>query len=238
MRAADFRAAARQSLTGKWFLAVAVGLVAYLLGGGADSLISFNADISQGTASMQVANVSIPIEAVIFGVGWLSSAVVIAIAMAVIMAILGSVVEVGYADFNLALVEQRDARIEMLFGHFSNFKTAFCTRFLKWLYVLLWSLLFVIPGIVASYSYAMTAYILAEQPELTASEAIARSKELMRGNRWRLFCLQFSFIGWDILCAFTMGIGNLFLSPYRAAAEAAFYRDLTSGGSYYEVIEL
>lgn len=236
MRASDFRAAARQALAGKWIVAVIAGLVAYLLGGGADSLVSFNANVSQGTASMEIANFVIPLDSIFF-VGWLSSAVVIAMAMAVIMAILGSVVEVGYADFNLALVEQRDARIEMLFGHFSNFKTAFCTRFLKWLYILLWSLLFVIPGVIASYSYAMTAYILAEDPELSASEAIARSKELMRGNRWRLFCLQFSFIGWDILCSLTMGIGNLFLSPYRAAAEAAFYRDLTSGGTYYEVIE-
>ena len=237
MRAADFRAAARQSLAGKWIVAVIAGLVAYLLGGGADSLVSFNANVSQGTASMEVANFIIPLDTIFF-VGWLSSAVVIAIAMAVIMAILGSVVEVGYADFNLALVEQRDARIEMLFGHFSNFKTAFCTRFLKWLYITLWSLLFIIPGIMATYSYAMTSYILAEDPELTASQAIARSKQLMAGNRWRLFCLQFSFIGWDILCSFTMGIGNLFLSPYRAAAEAAFYRDLTSGGTYYEVIEM
>ena len=237
MRAADFRAAARQSLAGRWILAVVAGLVAYLLGGGADSLFSFNIDMTKGTAAIEVANVAINLENVFF-VGWLSSAVLVAVALAVIMAILGSVVEVGYADFNLALVEQRDARIEMIFGHFSNFKTAFFTRFLKWLYILLWSLLLVIPGVIASYSYAMTGYILAEHPELTASEAIARSKEMMRGNRWRLFCLQFSFIGWDILCAITMGIGNLFLSPYRAAAEAAFYRDLTSGGTYYEVIDI
>ena len=81
----------------------------------------------------------------------------------------------------------------------------------------------------ASYSYAMTGYILAEHPELTASEAIAQSKAMMAGNRWRLFCLQFSFIGWDILCALTLGIGNLALRPYRHAAEAAFYRELCGG---------
>lgn len=90
-------------------------------------------------------------------------------------------------------------------------------------------LLLIIPGIMASYSYAMTGYILAEHPELTASEAIAQSKDMMAGNRWRLFCLQFSFIGWDILCALTLGIGNLALRPYRHAAEAAFYRELCGG---------
>ena len=59
-----------------------------------------------------------------------------------------------------------------------------------------------------------------------ANDAITRSKELMKGNKWRLFCLDFSFIGWDILSAFTLGIGDLWLTPYRSAAAAAFYREL------------
>ena len=95
------------------------------------------------------------------------------------------------------------------------------------MYTFLWSLLFIIPGIIATYSYAMTGYILAEHPELTASEAIERSKEMMSGNRFRLFCLQLSFIGWAILCAFTFGIGYLWLGPYREAATAAFYREIS-----------
>ena len=96
--------------------------------------------------------------------------------------------------------------------------------------MLLWSLLLIIPGIIAGYSYAMTGYILAENPELTASEAIARSKEMMAGNRFRLFCLHFSFIGWEILCTLTLGIGNLWLRPYKQAAEAAFYREISGTG--------
>lgn len=107
-----------------------------------------------------------------------------------------------------------------------EFKTAFFARFLTGLYILLWSLLLIIPGIMAAYSYALTPYILVENPDMTASEAIARSKELMAGNRWRLFCLQISFIGWHILAALTLGIGNLWLTPYTHAADAAFYRDL------------
>ena len=85
----------------------------------------------------------------------------------------------------------------------------------------------VIAGLIASYSYAMIGYILAEHPELTASEAIARSKEMMSGNSFRLFCLHLNFIGWAILCAFTFGIGNLWLTPYRQAAASAFYREVS-----------
>ena len=99
---------------------------------------------------------------------------------------------------------------------------------MQWLYVFAWSLLFIIPGIIAGYSYAMTRYILAERPELTAQEALEHSRTMMAGNRWRLFCLQLSFIGWDILAALTLGIGNLWLNPYKQAATAAFYRDVCS----------
>ena len=64
---------------------------------------------------------------------------------------------------------------------------------------------------------------------MTASQAIQRSKELMRGNRWRLFCLQFSFIGWMLLSSLTFGLGNLALRPYQEAAYAAFYREVSLG---------
>ena len=86
----------------------------------------------------------------------------------------------------------------------------------------------IITGIIAGYSYAMTSYILAENPELTASEAIERSKQMMSGNRWRLFCVQISFIGWEILSALlTFGIGGLWITPYKQAATAAFYREIS-----------
>ena len=83
----------------------------------------------------------------------------------------------------------------------------------------------------------MTKYILAEQPELTAQEALARSKELMYGNRWRLFCLQVSFVGWALASALTMGIGVLWLVPYMETATAAFYREITGTWSSEPVKE-
>ena len=163
-----------------------------------------------------------------FIVGSATFIILAAVVMAVVYFILGSVVGVGYSRFNLDLVDrQKEPEIGILFGYFKFWKTTAAASFLQGLYVFLWSLLFIIPGIVAGYSYAMTDYILAEHPELTAGEAIEQSKAMMYGNRFRLFCLQFSFVGWDLLCALTLGIGSLWLRPYKQAAEAAFYRDIS-----------
>lgn len=234
--AADFRYIAREALRGKWLIAVVVGLVASLLGGaGADGPeLKLNIDASGAHASFEYAGQTIfstggglNSEIGAFLVGSAIYITIAAIAMAVIYFALGSIIETGYARFNLKLVDRQEASFETLFDYFTYWKTMVVARLLRWVYVLLWSLLFVIPGIIASYSYAMTSFLLAERPELDASEAITLSKEMMRGNRWRLFCLHVSFIGWDILCTLTLGIGYLWLRPYKQTAEAAFYREIS-----------
>ena len=233
---ADFRSIARDALRGKWGIAVVVGLIAVLLGGAGsdDPGVKLNIDLSGANVSFEYAGQTIistggglnpEMEALI--VGSTIYIALAAIAMAVVYFLLGSIVEIGYSRFNLELVDRHDPSFDALFAYFSSWKTAAATRFLKSLYTLLWSLLLIIPGILAAYSYAMTGYILAEHPELTAGEAIDCSKQMMYGNRWRLFCLQFSFIGWDILCSFTFGIGRLWLNPYKQAATAAFYREIS-----------
>ena len=80
----------------------------------------------------------------------------------------------------------------------------------------------------------MTPFIMAEHPELTASEAIAASKKMMKDNKWALFCLDFSFIGWGILCALSLNIGHIWLNPYRNAAYAAFYRRVSVSDPFNE----
>ena len=240
--AADFRSIARDALRGKWAISVVVGLIAVLLGGTGSNgpEVKLNIDLSSGAnVSFEYAGQTIistggglnpEVQALI--VGSTIYIALAAIAMAVIYFLLGSIVEVGYSRFNLELVDRHDPSFDSLFAYFSYWRTTAATRFLQSLYTLLWSLLFIIPGIIAAYSYAMTGYILAEHPELTASEAIERSKQMMSGNRWRLFCLKFSFIGWSILCSFTLGIGNLWLNPYKQAAIAAFYREISGTEQY------
>ena len=240
--AEDFRRIARNALTNKWLIAVLVGLVAALLGGLASEgpQVKINIDASNADVSFSFAGQNIfstggglnsDIAALIAGAFFFF--IIIALVMGVIYFILGSFVGVGYAKFNLNLVDKKETAFETLFTYFSYWKTTAVMRLLRGLYVFLWSLLFIIPGIVAGFSYAMTDYIMAENPELTASEAIEQSKTMMMGNRWRLFCLQFSFIGWDILATLAFGIGHLWLTPYKQAAYAAFYREV-SGIEYHE----
>lgn len=246
MIASDFRRTARESLSGCWLIAVLTGLVATLLTGGfsgGDSGFKINYNFGAGTnisvgnwnwefrsfedAIQNLPNLLFSSHLLTLLMSLVSTFFVAGILWGIVNLILGGVIDMGYARFNLDLVDQADARIETLFAYIKQFKTGFIMRLLTRLYTFLWSLLFIIPGIIARYRYAMAPYILAENPELTAKEAIAASKELMRGNKFRLFCLHFSFIGWSILASLTLGIGNLWLNPYQAAADAAFYREIT-----------
>ena len=117
--------------------------------------------------------------------------------------------------------------LENLFDGFrgGRYTRVFCALFLVNLFTFLWTLLLIIPGIMKAFSYALTPYIIMDEPKLTARQAITRSCEIMQGRRWKLFCLYLSFIGWGILSILTFGIGFLWLAPYMNASIAAFYED-------------
>ena len=235
----DYKEIARDVLQRKWTPALLVGLVASILGGVSEegSGISFNYNEASSTVNLEIAGQNIYSASgsldsglAAFLAGSALYITVFLIVFAVITFVLGSIVEIGYAKVNLNLLQRQEPSFDTLFSYMPFWQTAIASRFLRTLYTLLWTLLFIIPGIVASYSYSMTSYILAENPNLTASEAIAQSKQMMEGHRMDFFILELSFIGWRILSALTLGIGNLWLRPYRQAAYAAFYKDLTGAG--------
>ena len=234
-RAADFRAEARAALKGHWRLAVGLGFLAMVLGG----VVGIGApDVKFGLVDgnfqiyLDVLGQSLnPVEMMrSIGVGsafavWHYFSVV-AVLVAIARIIIGSFVEVGYARFNMDLVDGEEGRLETLFRYVKQWGTMLAAVLLQAVYIIGWTLLFIIPGLIAAYRYQLTGYILAENPEMGANDAITRSKELMKGNKWRLFCLDFSFIGWDILSAFTLGFEDLWQTPNRIEAAAAFYREL------------
>ena len=102
-------------------------------------------------------------------------------------------------------------------------------KFLADLKVFLWTLLLFIPGIIMAFAYAMTPYILEDNPELSAWDASTRSREMMKGHKFDLFYLYLSFLGWAILAILTCGIGFIWLIPYMQLAEVSFYNDIKGG---------
>lgn len=218
-----FRARARAVLQNNWGLSIGAAAVAALLGGllvGVSFLPDFESEIAQ-----YVGFSPDPESSMRFTVRFGS-------ALGLAALIIGGVIQLGYARFLLSQHDGKPYEFNDLFSQFHRFGAGFAQSFLRSLYITLWTLLFIIPGIVAGYSYAMTPFLMAENPELTASQAISASKEMMNGHKGELFALDLSFFGWLLLCVLTLNIGNLWLNPYRNAAYAAFYRELKAQTQY------
>ncbi|MCX5712775.1 MAG: DUF975 family protein [Candidatus Omnitrophica bacterium] len=134
--------------------------------------------------------------------------------------------QVGMVIFSLALSRKQNPQISQIFDGFKKFGVALGVYLLQAIFIFLWTLLLIIPGIIASLSYAMTFYIIAEDDSIGPLEAIRKSKVLMQGNKWKLFCLGCRFIGWILLSILTLGIGLLWVIPYSMISFAKFYDDL------------
>lgn len=154
---------------------------------------------------------------------------VVALIMLVLKITLGYSLEVGKNRFFLEGFKG-DADVGNLFSTFNaiEYFGIVKTQFIKGLYIFLWSLLFVIPGIIKTYEYFMVPYILAEYPNLDTHEVLQISKEMTYGHKMDIFILKLSFIGWNILGGLLMGIGIFFINPYKEATYARLY-DILAG---------
>lgn len=144
----------------------------------------------------------------------------------IISLLIGGPMSVGMAIFSLSLSRRQDTRLSQIFEGFSRFGVALGAYLLYIIFVFLWSLLLIVPGIIASLAYSQIFYIIAEDDSIGPLQAIKKSKEMMLGNKWKLFCLFFRFIGWALLCVLTFGIGFLWLCPYVTVSLAQFYDDV------------
>ena len=129
-------------------------------------------------------------------------------------------------SFQTGIAKGNDIAIGDLFSQFNQWWSAYKVMFLTGLFTFLWSLLLVIPGIIKGYAYSMAMYILAENPEIGAREALRRSQEMMDGHKLELFCLHLSFIGWHLLAIITFGIAYVWVMPYINATVTNFYNDI------------
>lgn len=177
----------------------------------------------------------------IFANNWLLALLSIVIVSAIMSAVsftgLGVLILIGPLSFGLAAVFLSLARgkesvdLADLFKGFTggDFVRLLLLGLLQEVFIFLWSLLFLIPGIVKSYSYSQSIYIAYDHPDWDWKQCIDESRRIMNGNKWNLFVLDLSFIGWYIVGMIACGIGVLWVDPYRQAARAEFYQELTGG---------
>ena len=170
---------------------------------------------------------------IIFAVVFVVVFLVIMTVVALLDVFIFNPLEVGCKRFYVRNLNEAAQIGNVGFAFDNNYKNIAKTMFFRDLYTILWSLLFVIPGIVKAYEYQMIPYLLAENPQMTKEQAFAESKRMMDGQKWNAFVLDLSFIGWDILSAMTCGIlGIFYVQPYMDATHAALYETLRYGTPY------
>ena len=150
---------------------------------------------------------------------------------------IGALVITGPLAYGLCYIflkQYRDGEKMNMGDLFSGFSSDFGQNFLiglmSTIFVLLWSLLLVFPGIIKYYAYSLAYYIKADHPDYDWRQCINASKEMMRGHKWELFVLDLSFLGWYIVGSLLFGIGTLWVVPYHTAAQTIFYENLVCGG--------
>ena len=175
--------------------------------------------------------VNIPLPALFVGIGVLFVLLIVVIALSLTLsAFLANPVEVGTARFFTRNLNQAAEINELAFGFDHNYLQTVKTLFWRDLRIVLWGLLFIIPGVVKAYEYRMMPYLLADDPTLSTDEAFAQSKRMMNGNKWRAFVLDLSFFGWYLLAIPTLGLVTIFYAnPYKKITDAALYEALRYG---------
>lgn len=205
-------AAARSALSGNWGMAV-LGYVLYFILVMSFTLFVYSSVLFVSVVSMASgANAEAAVNVMQF------------FAQMVEMLVSGAFM-VGFMGFFLGIAQQGEARLELLFVGFQRFFKSFGVYFFYTLFILLWSLLLIIPGIIAAFRYAMVFFIIADDEDCGVFEAFSRSKEMMKGNKWKFFCLHWRFFGWALLCL-VIPFGWLWLVPYIQTSFAKFYEDV------------
>lgn len=181
-------------------------------------------DVNETDVAFGIAIFSI-VALTVFAIVLVASAVGIAIDVLLI-----NPVEFGCRNFFRRNLDEPAKLSSLTFAFDKNYKNAVKTAFFKDLFIWLWSLLFVIPGIIKAYEYRLVPYIFAENPDMKYSDILAESSKLMKGNKWKTFVLDLSFIGWELLSLCTCGLLSIFyVDPYKLQTDAALYETLKYG---------
>ena len=148
------------------------------------------------------------------------------VSMNIILLLIYGPLTLGYTTVMLQISRKQTSKFEQLFHGFKRFGVALGTFIISFIFIILWMLLLIIPGVIAFLRYSQIWYILSEDKNISPMDTIRKSTEMMIGNKWKLFCLYCRFFGWFILCLLTLGLGFIVLGPYMSVSGAKFYDDL------------
>lgn len=210
----DYKINAKRALSGKWGMFVLTTLIYFLIIG---AVHGFN---FIGNLNFDFNNIKkINLGKINFKLNIIST---------ILICLIDGPLLLSWANMSVDVLNNKEIDVANLFDGFRNFVKSFVLCLVNKILCFLWGLLFVVPGMVKSYAYSMSYYILAENPNMTQSEARKHSIKMMYGNKWRLFHLDLSFIGWYILVLLTFGILNFWVYPYIQVTKASFYQDIKS----------
>lgn len=223
----DVKARGKAAFKANYLNCVVAGFLATLFVGGT-AVGGRSSSTAEGTDLSNSLSELTPEEAAIILAAVAGAILFVTAIMLVLKIFLLNPLLVGCYRFFRYNAEDQSTSLSVIKEGFENYGHIFCTLFLKDLFLMLWSLLLFIPGIIKSYSYRMVPFILKDNPELSATEVITRSREMMNGHKWRAFLLDLSFIGWLLLTACTCGIVGIFwTTPYMYSTNAALYLELS-----------
>lgn len=136
--------------------------------------------------------------------------------------ILAFFMEIGLIRYMTNFINDKEATFELLFSKFKDWKQVIITYLHQFAIIFLWTLLFIVPGIIKGYAYALVSYILADDPNIESKDALKLSEEMMKGHKGELFVFGLSFIGWHLLAILTLGILEIWIIPYQQTATTKF----------------
>lgn len=225
---AGLKANAKENLKRFYWPAFLVCIIVGIFNGGGSgigsSFNSFNGGYnSASTNSFESGDFSALLNPLVLGIALSVFLVVFAIALAVGL-LVGNPMIVGKNRFFMSNRDEKTGIGAIGYAFSSgSYWNVVKTMFFMNLFIFLWSLLLIIPGIIKTYEYAMVPYILSENPEIDSRRAFELSKEMMMGQKWNYFVLQLSFIGWFLLGLLLCCVGGVFVQPYYEATLSEFY---------------
>ncbi len=225
----EMKSRGMQAFRANYWQSVAVSFIMTIITAGSAGAASSRGGAQPADVTVDVASGTMtPRQTAIVAGLVVGALAIIGITSTLLRILVGNPLEVGGRRFFKKNATNPATPFACITEGFQNYGYVIITMLLRDVFIFLWALLLIVPGVMKAYSYRMVPYLIKDNPELSPMEVLARSTEMMRGHRWQAFCMDLSFIGWLLLGVLTLNIGNIFwTNPYMNATDAALYRELS-----------